>query len=170
MSALEIMLEIIEEHTPNTIWSGALLESFRHVPNSNRGDIGEAFILRYLQKHGVAAVSKGSRASRSDIEILNKDFELKTASEGANGTFQFNHIRLDRPYDYLICLGIQPSKILFNIWSKGSVAEGKAGRLVRMAEGQSVTFKLTKRTDTMRNIEEMPDWFRTNLGRSERRD
>ena len=36
-----------------------------------------------------------------------------------------------------------------------------------VADGQSVTFKLTKRTDAMRNIEEMPDWFRANLGKIE---
>ena len=45
---------------------------------------------------------------------------------------------------YLFCLGICPQSIVFDMWKKGDVAENKAGRLVRMAEGQAVTYKLTK--------------------------
>ena len=43
------------------------------------------------------------------------------------------------------------------------VAEEKAVTLVRMAEGQSVTFKLTKRPATMRRIEDLPSWGRTPI-------
>ncbi|MCY4614390.1 MAG: hypothetical protein OXB94_12335 [Nitrospira sp.] len=59
---------------------------------------------------------------------------MKTASEDKGGSFQFNHIRLDRKYDYLLCLGISPTNIFFNAWTKGAVAENKAGTLVRMVE------------------------------------
>ena len=52
---------------------------------------------------------------------------------------------------------------MFNAWGKGEVSEGRAGTLVRMAEGQSVTFKLTKRPDTMLPVEELPEWIRTNI-------
>ena len=45
---------------------------------------------------------------------------------------------------------------VFNAWRKGEVAEGKAGSLVRMAEGQSVTYKITKKLSDMRPIAEMP--------------
>jgi hypothetical protein len=45
-------------------------------------------------------------------------------------------------FDHLLCLGICPEEIVFNKWSKGEVAEGKAGHLVRMAEGQAVTYKI----------------------------
>lgn len=44
---------------------------------------------------------------------------------------------------------------LFNMWRKGDLAEEKAGRLVRMAEGQSTTHKLTKRRDEMLPIEHL---------------
>ena len=87
-----------------------------------------------------------------------------SAVEGANGTFQFNHIRLDRHYKYLLCLGIRPAAIVFGVWSKGDVAEGVAGNLVRMAEGQSVTFKLTKKADDLDSIVTLPEWIRTTLG------
>ena len=49
---------------------------------------------------------------------------------------------------------------------KAQLAEGQAGRLVRMAEGQSITFKLTKRLADLRPIETLPDWIRAELGES----
>ena len=49
---------------------------------------------------------------------------------------------------------------MFHAWSIGEVAERKAGTLVRMAEGQSVTFKLTNRPRDMFPVECLPDWIR----------
>ena len=98
--------------------------------------------------------------------IAGQRFEIKTASQGVNGTFQFNHVRLDRTYSYLLCLGICPDKIVFNAWRKGVISEGGAGSLVRMAEGQSTTHKLTKRVAEMRPIEELIDWIRGEVADS----
>ena len=164
MNPLDLMLAVIREHSPKTIWTGAPLEAFRRVANTNRGDIGEEFVLRYLKQHGINAVKAESRIQVADMRILGKQLEIKTASEDTGGNFQFNHVRLDRQYDYLFCLGVRPAEILFNAWPKGAVSEGKAGSLVRMAEGQSVTFKLTKRPDAMHKIEELPSWVREHLG------
>ncbi len=96
--------------------------------------------------------------------VLDSKLEVKTASLGANGTFQFNHIRMDRKYQYLLCLGICPNDIVFGMWGKGEVAEGKAGSLVRMAASQSVTFKLTKKLTDMKPIQEMPAEILARLG------
>jgi hypothetical protein len=123
--------------------------------NTNRGEIGEEFIRRFLDQNGIT-VGNGGRTSRTDLRIGNLRFEIKTASLGANGTFQFNHVRLDRQYDYLLCLGICPHQVVFNMWRKGVVAENRAGTLVRMAEGQAVTYKLTKKLDDMQNIADLP--------------
>lgn len=49
------------------------------------------------------------------------------------------------------------------MWRKGEVSEGAAGTLVRMAEGQSTTHKLTKGVPALRPIEELPDWVRETL-------
>jgi hypothetical protein len=49
-----------------------------------------------------------------------------------------------------------PNEIVFNMWRKGDVAEESAGHLVRMAEGQSVTWKLTKKLSDMRPIADLP--------------
>ena len=43
------------------------------------------------------------------------------------------------------------------------MAEYRAGALVRMAEGQAVTYKLTKKLDEMRPIEDLPATVRTAL-------
>ena len=161
MKPLELMLEVIEEHTPASKWSGATLEPFRQVANTNRGDIGEEFVARYLDQFEIPVIRSESRIQPWDLEVAGLKFEVKTASEDRGGSFQFNHIRLDRGYDYLLCLGIRPEDILFNGWRKGEVSEGGAGSLVRMAEGQSVTHKLTKRPADMKKIEELPDWVRS---------
>ncbi len=94
--------------------------------------------------------------AKTDLVVGSKRIKVKTASEDVSGKFQFNHVRYDRQYDYLLCLGVQPAGLVFEMWSKGDVAESKAGSMVRMAEGQSVTFKLTKSQNEMRTIEQLP--------------
>ena len=46
------------------------------------------------------------------------------------------------------------------MWRRADLTEGVAGRLVRMAEGQAVTFKLTIKLADMHPIEELPDRIR----------
>ena len=155
MSAVELFREIILEHTPQDIWQGPPLIGYRMLGNTNRGAIGEEFIHRFLANNGIET-GNGGRVSEFDLRIGTLQFEVKTASLGANGTFQFNHVRLDRMYDYLLCLGICPDRIVFNMWRKDAVVAHRAGRLVRMAEGQAVTHKLTKKVAEMVDIDELP--------------
>lgn len=162
---MELMVLIIKDHAPENIWLDSPLHGYRELGNTNRGEIGEEFIRRYLKAAGIA-IGNGNRTTVTDMKIADHPFEVKTASLGANGTFQFNHVRLDRNYEYLLCLGICPHMIVFNMWRKGEVAEGNAGRLVRMAEGQAVTYKLTKKLSTMILIEDLPGMLRTLLGLS----
>ena len=156
---INLMVDVIKEHSPQSIWTGSPLEGYRRLGNTNRGQIGESFIRRFLSEAGIA-VGNGSRVAPTDLLIAGRQFEIKTASLGANGTFQFNHVRLDRTYHYLLCLGICPDMIVFDAWRKGVVSEGSAGTLVRMAEGQSTTHKLTKKLTDMKAIHELPSWVR----------
>jgi len=156
LNPVELLVKIIKEHAPEDIWQGSPLIGYRQLGNTNRGEIGEEFVRRYLKEAGIA-VANGGRTALTDMQIAEHPFEVKTASLGANGTFQFNHVRMDRKYEYLLCLGICPEQIVFNMWRKGEVAEGTAGTLVRMAEGQSVTYKLTKKLSDMRPIAELPN-------------
>jgi len=155
MNPVELLQTIIREHAPEDIWQNSPLIGYRLLGNTNRGEIGEEFIRRYLAQHSIET-GNGGRTARTDIRIDNLHFEAKTASLGANGTFQFNHVRLDRPYDYLLCLGICPRHVVFAMWRKGAVAENRAGTLVRMAEGQAVTYKLTKKLEEISAIEGLP--------------
>ena len=162
MNAVTLLVDIIREHAPRDIWQGSPLIGYRMLGNTNRGEIGEEFIRRYLAHHAIEA-GNGGRTSRTDIRIGNLRLEIKTASLGANQTFQFNHVRLDRQYEYLLCLGVCPDRVVFNMWRKGFVAENRAGTLVRMAEGQAVTYKLTKRLDDMAAIDDLPERVRQAL-------
>lgn len=162
MNPVELLVSVIHEHTPEDIWQGSPLIGYRLLGNTNRGEIGEEFIRRYLAQHGISA-GNGNRTSRTDLRVESLQFEVKTASLGSNGTFQFNHVRLDRMYSYLLCLGICPDRLVFDMWRKGEVAEQKAGSLVRMAEGQAVTYKLTKKVKDMVDIEALPDRIRQAL-------
>ena len=162
MNPIDLMVQVINEHSPKSIWTGSPLEGYRRLGNTNRGQIGEEFIRQYLIAAKIP-VGNGSRVTPTDLLIAGKRFEVKTASLGANGTFQFNHVRLDRTYNYLLCLGICPEKIVFLAWRKGVVSEGGAGTLVRMAEGQSTTHKITKKLADMKPIEKLPRWIRKEV-------
>jgi len=114
MKPVDLLASIIRTHTPKDIWRDSPLIGYRMLGNTNRGEIGEEFVRRYLEYNGIRA-ENGGRTSKTDLLIGSLQFEIKTASLGGNGTFQFNHVRLDRDYDYLLCLGICPQDIVFNI-------------------------------------------------------
>lgn len=153
MNPIDLLAEIIKEQAPDDIWQGSPIIGYRLLGNTNRRKVGEKFIRRYLEHYGINARSNGNRTSKTDMQIGNIGFEVKTASLEANGTFQYNHVRLDRQYNYLLCVGLCPNNVVYSLWRKGDIAEGTAGRLVRMAEEQSVTFKLTKRLDEMLSLD-----------------
>lgn len=46
-------MEIIKEHVPEDIWQGSPLLGYRQLGNTNRGEIGEEFVRRYLKKAGI---------------------------------------------------------------------------------------------------------------------
>lgn len=163
MSAVALFFEVVREHTPKTKWTEATLSPFRQVANTNRGDIGEGFLCRYLRRAGVSVVRSATRTEMRDLEIEGRRFEVKTASEDVSGAFQFDHIRLDRAYEYLLCLGVRPEEIRFGVWRKGEVSEGAAGTLVRKAEGRSTTHKLTKSVAALKPIGELPAWVRDRV-------
>jgi hypothetical protein len=164
INPVNLLVEIIKEHSPEDIWQGSPLMGYRNLGNTNRGEIGEEFVRRYLKAARIEVSIKGNRTSITDMLIGGRRFEIKTASLGANSTFQFNHVRLDRNYECLLCLGICPQKIVFNAWRKGAVAEDKAGHLVRMAEGQAVTYKITKKLSDMKPISDLLEALRTDWG------
>jgi len=132
-------------------WTGQPHEAFKHLGNTSKGDAGQEFITQYARELGFTAENFG-RTGDQDITIGNKKFEVKLATEDVSGSYQFNHIRLDYRYDFIICLGVAPSKLFFQIYSKADIATDKAGTLVSMGRGQNSSFKLTKKKDDLKDI------------------
>lgn len=154
MNPVDLMAQLIRENAPEDIWADSPLEAYRRLGMTNRGEIGEQFIERYLNHFGIEA-RNGNRADKTDRRIGTMLLEIKTAGLGANGTFQFNHVRLDRNYHHLICLGVCPDQLVFNMWPENVVRANGAGNLVPMAQDQLVTYKLTKRLEDMRPIADL---------------
>jgi len=160
MTPIDLMVRVIRANVPpGDIWADSPFVLYRSLGNTNRGEIGEQFLREYLDANGID-VGNGTRTSPTDLRVGSSRVEVKMASLGRTGTFQFNHIRLDKDYHYLVCVGLCPDAVVFEAWRKGELAEGIAGKLVRMAEGQSITHKLTKRLDQMRPIEDAVPWAR----------
>ena len=68
MSAVDLFAEIIKEHAPENIWQESPLIGYRRLGNTNRGEIGEEFVRRYLTASGIK-VANGSRASKTDMQM-----------------------------------------------------------------------------------------------------
>lgn len=155
-----ILKSVISKYRDADKWNNAEFEQMKRLSNSKVGDVGQDFIEEICREFSFNCEfplnNKGKRARQSpwDIKINGIEFELKTATEDVSGSFQFNHIRYHRPYDALICLGISPCKIFFEIWSKADVVTGGAGKLVSMEKGANASYKLTKKPAILKEISE----------------
>ncbi len=141
---LNLLIELAKKKTIHSKWTDKPLYSIKILDNSCKGDLAEEFVMEYCKKLGFKVEYGKSRLGDYDLDIEGKKFEVKMATEDQTGSFQFNHIRYDYKYDYLICVGITPDSILFAIFTKAEVVTGKAGSLVSMGRGQNSSFKLTK--------------------------
>ena len=154
-----ILKEAIAENPNNDKWDNSVYGGIKLVSNTAVGKVGQTFIRKICELSGVdcvpALTERGNEAYTSpwDLKINGVTFEVKTASEDVGGGYQFNHVRLHRKYQALLCVGISPNDIFFNVWTKADVATGKAGNLVSMEKGGASDFKLSKRPVGMKKIE-----------------
>lgn len=145
-----ILRGVLSGYADHDKWIGKPFEAIKRLSNTKVGDVGQDFVEQLCGEIGFecafpeGADGRRNRQSPWDIRIQGKTFELKTATEGVSGSFQFNHIRYHRPYDALLCIGIAPADILIGAWTKAAVATGLAGTMVSMDKGSSATHKLTK--------------------------
>ena len=155
-----ILKEVISKYRDADKWNKAEFEQMKRLSNSKVGDVGQDFVEELCSHFGFTCEfpenTRGKRARQSpwDIRINGIEFELKTATEDVSGAFQFNHIRYHRPYQALLCLGISPNDIFFEIWSKAEITTGVAGNLVSMEKGANASFKLTKKPAVLKPITE----------------
>ena len=162
--ATAILTRILGSYADHSKWVGSPFESIKRISNTKVGDVGQDFVEELCGELGLDCdfpekATKGTRSRQSpwDIRIEGVTFELKTATEDVHGSFQFNHVRYHRDYQALLCIGIAPSCITFDAWTKADVSTGKAGTLVSMEKGTSATHKLTKRKGHLKPISQFAD-------------
>ena len=167
-----LFIDAVKQNTDNAKWNEGDFIGIKTVSNTKVGSIGQDFIESLCNALSIPCSfplnKDGSRATQNpwDIEIGGVKFELKTATEDVNGSFQFNHLRYHRSYDAVLALGVTPNELYFGLWSKADVATGKAGTLVTMEKGANASYKLTKKpshlmpiTDFEQKIKEFTDNF-----------
>lgn len=158
----EIFLQVIKGKAIDSKWADSPHELFKRLPNSSKGDAGEEFLKEFLTKLGFK-VEKDGRLGDYDLKIEGKKFEVKTATEDTTGAYQFNHIRYDSKYDFLLCFGVSPQSLGYDIWTKGEVATDIAGTLVSMGKNQNSSYKLTKKVSSLRDLSQIKDHLKSLL-------
>ena len=145
-----IFKEIVERHKNHSKWEEGDFIGIKSISNTKVGAVGQDFIeslcniLNIPVEFPLNKNNKRATQSPWDIKINDVRFELKTATEDTNGKFQFNHLRYHRDYQAVICLGVSPNDLYFNLWSKADIVTGKAGKLVSMEKSANASYKLTK--------------------------
>lgn len=146
-----ILLEVLSNHNDANKWNESTFEHIKRVSNTKVGEVGQDFVEQLCINLGYECIfplnKKGARAKQNpwDIQINGVQLELKTATEDVSGSFQFNHIRYHRPYQGVMCIGVSPHEIFFNVWSKADISTGVAGTLVSMEKNANASYKLTKK-------------------------
>jgi len=156
----EIFLNVLKKHGNHKKWDNAVYKDIKIISNTKVGSVGQDFIEDICKSLNMSVKfplnKKKKRAAQSpwDLKIDGISFELKTATEDVGGCFQFNHIRYHREYEAVLCLGVAPNDLYFNVWSKADITTGKAGKLVTMEKGANASYKLTKTKDQLKKCEE----------------
>ena len=153
-----LFVSALAKNVDNPKWKEGDFVGIKTVSNTKVGCVGQNFIESLCDALSVPSSfplrEDNTRMTQSpwDIEIFGVKFELKTATEDVNGSFQFNHVRYHRPYDALLCLGVTPNNLYFGAWTKADVVTGKAGNLVTMEKGANASYKLTKKPSNLHPI------------------
>ena len=158
-----ILVQLLDSYKNVDKWSDSPFKQIKRISNSVVGSVGQDFVeklceqLEFECKFPENREGRRTRVSPWDIMIEGRTFELKTATLGVNGAFQFNHVRYHRQYEALLCIGISPTDIYFGSWTKGEVVTGQAGTLATMEKGANASFKLTKRIEQLHPIADFVD-------------
>lgn len=153
----KILMNIVNDKKKPNKWNGSSHGGYYSLSNTEKGDSVECLIGTVLTENGIDILPKNSRIG-DDTTIMGYKgkmlptpivIEDKSASEDKHSNFQFNHVRKDKEYNYLLLVGITPENILFNIFPKTDVLSGIAGTLTPMGKkqggvGDEGTFKITK--------------------------
>ncbi|MDA8031469.1 MAG: hypothetical protein MPK62_10180 [Alphaproteobacteria bacterium] len=159
-----IMLSVIDRHRKKeSAWEGATFEYVKYISNTNKGNLGEQFAYEMFNLVFPEGEIVWKDHSRDDYDIMVNGikFEVKTATQDKQGGFQFNGIRFDTKYDYLLLIGIGHDDLYFEAVSRSKLTDES---MVPMAKGVNSSFKLTIkiRGERLHSINEF-DHFMKNL-------
>ncbi|WP_322900484.1 hypothetical protein [Mycoplasmopsis felis] len=143
------------------------------------GLIGEKFIRELFNYYGIKILINNNKTIHNEYDVIVDTgkklyLEIKTARQGRkNPTFQFNGINPNYNYDYLICIGITQSEILYKIISKHNdfvyihdktnrghwvkIDDENQKKLVSMNPNNNVNYKLTLNITSMKSISNFKD-------------
>ena len=100
-------------------WVDSENENLKKASCSDLGNFGEDLIVKIFKRHGLKARRVNNGIGEFDIIVEEKiTLEGKTATEDTSGGFQWNGIKKNVDYDYVICLGVSPNDFYINMWSK----------------------------------------------------
>lgn len=122
-----------------TKWTGSKFEVIKNLPTTHKGDFGEDFVTELLNEVSIKAERVNKGKGTFDVLAGSKKLEIKLATEDTKGKFQFNGIKKDIDYDYVLCLGVSPNELWFNLFSKKQCQD----LTTSMVKDGSETFKLT---------------------------
>ncbi len=152
----KIFREVLAVNKDHSKWDVGDFVGIKTISNLKVGKVGEDFISKICDNLNINYLVPKDKGPW-DIEINGIKFEVKTATEDVNGSFQFNHLRYHREYEAVLCLGVSPNSLQFNLWSKADVATGKAGKLISMEKNANASYKLTKRKNDLIDIEKFKE-------------
>ena len=142
----------LKKYKNHTKWDDGDFRGIKTVSNTSVGNVGQDFIAYLCNAYEIENTPNKIKDSW-DIEILGVKFEVKTASEDTSGRFQFDHVRYHREYDAVLCLGVSPNELFFNVWTKQNILIGREGKLASMEKDANASFKLSKSKKELWQIE-----------------
>ena len=152
--ALEILDRVLAQFGVAAKWEGSRFGSVKMVGATNVGQVGERFAVAMLADSGYKAEQNPKRRDEWDIRANGKTMEVKCASEDVHGRFQFNGIRYDTRYDFLLVVGVAPETVWFRFYKRQDLMDFK---MAPMARGTAGSYKLSRRPDQLFSIDKFAD-------------
>lgn len=162
--ALALLLDIARGHMRDDVWVDAPLESVKRLPPTAIGASGEDYAYRLCGETGLSEDVRRKRGGEPwDLWIEGRAFEIKTATQGERGRFQFNNIRVRQRYDALLAIAIAPDDVFVQAWTGAGIKRGDAGHLSLMDRDAPNLLKITRQARDLRPVTEFRDVMRGAL-------
>lgn len=163
--AYAVLQDLAPEHMEDDGWAGARFEFVKRLSSTATGAIGEDFVHALCGETGLSRElpedpGEGRGRESWDIRIEGRTFEIKTATLGVSGTFQFNNIRTRRTYDALLVIAITPTDVFMRVWTRRDIVRDRVDGLVPMARDAPALLKLTKREPDLLPIDRFEEAVR----------